>query len=323
MSRGARPRIVLVGAGRFGICHLRTLQRLQDEGRLELLRVITKRRASARRIAREYRVRTDIQLSPALLKEADGVVIATPSHTHVEIGTHCLAYTNVLVEKPMTLTVQEADKLLQIARRHKHILMVGHVFRFHPVVRRLKGLVRRYADSLCLIEGTFLNPGSPDVRAGALATFLHHFDILDFLLERAPSSVQATTSHLLRKDAALEDAAYVSLRFPPHICAWIEVGWIGVRKTRDVTLTFLHRSVHADLLTGEITIERPGYKLRTVQVDVGEPLRRELECFARILQGVRCAYPDGAVGRRITALCVAAQRSAGITARPSFKGARA
>ena len=305
-----RPRILLIGAGRFGCRHLETLQQMEDHGTLELLAVVTRTTASARRIRRRYHVSTVTMLTPALLKQADGVVVVTPAETHARLVRRCLRFAHVLVEKPMALRAREAERLVQIARRYRHRLMVGHVFRFHPVVRALRKIIQVHRRELYLIEAWFINPGPPDVGVGALAALLHPFDMLDDLMGKPPSGLASTTIHTLRHDSHLEDGASVWLRYPQGVTAWVEVGWMGWQKIRSLTLSFMRMRVTADLLTGSLQIERPGRRRQIRRLAVGQPLRTELEQFIRSLRRPHALDVDGAVGCRILRIVDAARRAA-------------
>ena len=305
-----RPRIVLIGAGRFGRRHLETLQELEACGTLELLAVMTRTVASARHIRQRYQVPTVTMLTAALLQRADGVIVATPAETHAHLVHRCLRFTHVLVEKPMALGVREAERLVQAARRYRHRLMVGHVFRFHPVVRVLRKMVQVHRRELLLIEARFITPGRPDTGVGALVALLHPFDMLDYLVGAVPSHVAAATIHQLRRDPHLEDAASVFLRYPRALSAWVEVGWVGWRKVRSLTLSFIRMRVTADLLTGNVQIERPGGERRIRRLAVGQPLRVELEQFIRSLRQPEALEVDGLVGCRILRIVDAARRAA-------------
>jgi len=249
-------------------------------------------------------------MTPAFLRAVDGVIVATPPASHAALAQRCLRQTNVLVEKPVACSVKEAQRLQRAARRYRRVLMVGHVFRFHPVVQRLKRLVRQHRQSLRLLEATFINPGPPDQGVGALRTFMHPFDIFDELLGVSPRSVWALASYRLRQDPSCEDAACAVLTYPHGLGGWVDVGWSGAGKRRTVTLSFLQMRVAADLLTGRICIERRRGLRRVLRVPPSQPLRQELECFVRAIRRVSSPYPDGRVGCRITAIVEGARQSA-------------
>ena len=81
------------------------------------------------------------------MQAVDGVDIVTPCGTHYELIKKCLEFTNVLVEKPIVTNPDLAFDLKQCAEKLGRILMVGHVYRFHPVVQELKKQISKIGKS--------------------------------------------------------------------------------------------------------------------------------------------------------------------------------
>ena len=84
------------------------------------------------------------KIEEALLKDYDGYTIATPAKTHFEIAKTIInAQKNVLIEKPMALSIEEAEQLVVLSEKNKINAMVGHVLLFHPAVKKIKELLKR------------------------------------------------------------------------------------------------------------------------------------------------------------------------------------
>ena len=121
-----RPKVLLIGAGRFGKNHLKVLRALESKGRIDLVGVITRSNQN--------------ELTEDLLKSVDAVSIITPIDTHYGLVKRCLKYCHVFVEKPLTRSYKESNALAVVAKENKKILTVGHIFRYHPVSKELKKL---------------------------------------------------------------------------------------------------------------------------------------------------------------------------------------
>ena len=125
-------RIAVIGAGHLGRIHARLLKQLPD---VQLVGVVDPLASARSSVAAEVDT-----LPLASLDEApspvDAVVIATPTRTHRDVALQCIAQGHhVLVEKPLALSVQEADEMLAAAKQANVVLQVGHVERFNPAIR--------------------------------------------------------------------------------------------------------------------------------------------------------------------------------------------
>src|SRR5579863_7072956 len=88
-------------------------------------------------------VRTVSSAEQLFKSEVDAVVIATPVHTHYQLAKQALLHgKHVLVEKPLTASVPEAEELVQLARQQRRVLMVGHTFEYSPAVNELRRLIQ-------------------------------------------------------------------------------------------------------------------------------------------------------------------------------------
>src|SRR5258707_547111 len=88
-------------------------------------------------------IRTTTQIDELLRSDVDGVVIATPVQTHYRLAKEALLHgKHVLVEKPLTANVEEAEELVALARELKLTLMVGHTFEYSPAVNELRKMVQ-------------------------------------------------------------------------------------------------------------------------------------------------------------------------------------
>jgi predicted dehydrogenase len=168
-----------------------------------------------------------------LSTKPDLVAIATPVSSHYELARRCLeAGSNVLVEKPLTATVEEGEKLLALAERTGRKVFVDHTFLFTGAVEEIKRQVDSgslgeilYVDSVRINLGLF----QPDVDViWDLAP--HDLSILQYLVGRLPETVSAMgTSH---NPSGTVDVAYLHLDYGGGITAHLHVSWLSPVKVR-------------------------------------------------------------------------------------------
>src|SRR5438105_4300360 len=88
-------------------------------------------------------VKTTTRAEDIFRSDVDGVVIATPVRTHYQLAKAALLHgKHVLVEKPLTANIAEAEELVALARSQRRVLMVGHTFEYSPAINELRKLVR-------------------------------------------------------------------------------------------------------------------------------------------------------------------------------------
>jgi len=165
--------------------------------------------------------------------QVDAVIISTPVSTHYDLAVKALrAGRHVLVEKPMTGTVEEAEKLLDEAARAKRVLMVDHTFIYTPAVIKIKELVADgslgnmlYYDSVRVNLGLFQH----DVNV-LWDLAVHDLSIMDFILGKQPTAISATgMAHL---EGQPEDVAYITCYLQNNLIAHFHVNWMAPVKVR-------------------------------------------------------------------------------------------
>lgn len=163
------------------------------------------------------------------------VAICTPVHTHFEIASQCIrAGKHVLIEKPMTASVQEAEELLELAEKHGVHIFVDHTFIFTGAVRKIKTLLAAgeigdlyYLDSVRVNLGLFQH----DVNViWDLAP--HDVSVLNHLIPSQPEGVITTGADHLGDGKA--DMAYITLFYPSNLIAHIHVNWLSPVKIRQM-----------------------------------------------------------------------------------------
>ena len=274
MLPNSLPRILLIGAGQFGKNHLRVLCDLEREGLCEIAGVVVRTKKSQKEIARKYRLPVFTHLPPELLHNVDGVDIVTPSPTHFSLVKRVLSQTNVLVEKPLALTSRETSTLDKLEKENKKAVMVGHIYRFHPLMGKLRTTLRSLGKPH-FIDGKFLNPKREKFDGDILLELLHPFDIVEALFGIVPrGGIQVRRKNRVS----------ASVFYPAGTKALFDIGFRGDAKVRTLNFHFQDRVVRCDFLRSS---KGP------------EPLKSELTTFINVLQKRCRSYPDISVAKRI------------------------
>ena len=214
-----------------------------------------------------------------LAGKADAAVVATPTHTHAEIGRQLMELgVDVLIEKPIARTVAEARMLVETAERTGRILQVGHLERFNPVVAALETVITKplFFEVHRLSE---FSPRSLDVDV-VLDLMIHDIDIVLTLTQQAPEEIRAAGIHILSEKV---DIANVRMQFPGGCVANLTASRVSTERVRKLRLFQPHEYISLDYTrqdAARFMVKPPlsiGYAPLPVTKD--EPLRLELESF--------------------------------------------
>lgn len=302
-----KPRIALVGIGRFGNNHFRVLKELEKEDLCEFYGVADINDKILANVRENYDIKTSTNYTDFLIDDVDAIDIVTPTGTHFNLCWECLRYAkHVFVEKPLTTDYRAAEKLVEIASKKKKTLMTGHIFRYNPAVWKIKKLIKKgKLGKIYYMLGHFHGLANPRSDVGALFNYAsHHIDIYDYLLEKMPVEVACHTGHFLgRKE--LEDVAVLLLRYPSNVLGIIEVSWLPPDKQRDLTVVGSNKSVTSNLLKQtlelhDVCIEKHKGGLKAVNqgaikidLEYREPLKLELLDFIKSIETGRKPLASG------------------------------
>ncbi len=170
-------------------------------------------------------------------REVDAVVIATPVFTHFELAKRVLlAGKHVLIEKPMTSSVKEADELISLAEQKGLTLMADHTFLYTGAVQKMKEIIESKAIGTPLyFDSSRINLGlfQPDINVlWDLAP--HDISILSYLITENPESINATgISHTRNK---IENIAYLTVNYNSSFIAHFTCSWSSPVKVRQTLI---------------------------------------------------------------------------------------
>ncbi len=279
-----RPCTAVIGVGSLGQHHVKVLKSLDNN---ELVGISDIDESRGRQIADKFGVKYYKDYRELLsLVDAVSIVVSTPAHYEVakfflENGVH------TLIEKPITTTVEEAKKLISIARKNNCLVQVGHIERFNPAVMKLKEVV----NNPMYIEIDRLGPFSKrSLEVGVVLDLMIH-DI-DIILSLVPNRILRMDAIGVPVFTPYEDIANVRLTFDNYSLADLSASRVtpdGQRKLRIyqpegyITLNYENQEIYAYQMIEEEE-SNSGEKKRelvfnTYQVLPGEPLRLELKHF--------------------------------------------
>ena len=229
-------KIGLIGFGYWGPNLVRNFSS-QKEGKVIVLAEARKERHD--QISKSY---PDILIctdSSDLINnvEVDAVVIATPVFSHFKLAKEALlAGKHVLLEKPMTSSVDESKELIDIAKSKNLVLMVDHTFLYTGAVQKMKELIeQKKLGKLQYFDSTRINLGlfQPDVNVlWDLAP--HDISILNYLVSNKPYSVNATgVSHT---NNGIENVAYMTVNYEDDFIAHFNCSWTSPVKVRSTLI---------------------------------------------------------------------------------------
>ncbi len=162
----------------------------------------------------------------------DGVVLATPTNSHFLLAQQAInAGKDVLVEKPMSTTSQEARKLVSLAQKTKRILMVDYVLLFSPAVLKIKELIDKgEIGEILYIDSTRTNLGLFQKDSNVIFDLAsHEFSIVQFILGTKPTKVSATGKSHINDQV---DVAYITAEYQKNIIAHVHISWLSPVKVR-------------------------------------------------------------------------------------------
>jgi predicted dehydrogenase len=263
----------------------------------------------------------------------EAVAIATPVSSHYPIALEALqAGKHVLVEKPLTTTSVQAQRLISEAAQRKLTLMVDHTFVYTSAVRKIREMVAQAAlGELYYYDSVRINLGLFQSDVNVLWDLAaHDLAIMDYVLPAQPLAVSATgTVHVPGKP---ENIAYLTVFFAGSLIAHIHVNWLAPVKIRRTLISgSLKMIVYDDLEPSEkLKVYDRGIDLAertdseqvrqllvsyrtgdmwSPQLDITEALRREIAHFADCIETGQTPLTDGMAGLRVVRILEAATRS--------------
>jgi len=256
-------------------------------------------------------------------EDIEAVVIATPAETHFSLAREALlAGKHVLVEKPIALTEEEGQELVELADENQLILMVGHILHYHPAVRKLKELIDTgELGKIQYLYSNRLNIGKIRAEENILWSFApHDISVILMLLGEMPETLYATGGSYLQQQ--IPDTTLTTLDFPGGVKAHIFVSWLHPFKEQKLVVVGGKKMAVFDDVSQEKLLLYP-HKIEwlhripvaakaeaePVQVVMEEPLKAECQHFLECVTKGMTPKTDGREGLRVLKVLQASQES--------------
>jgi predicted dehydrogenase len=328
---GATPRDVRVAVVGFGYWGPNLARNFYQLAGAQLAYAVDQDTTALKRAQQLYGCQTATQIDEVLADPTlDAVVIATPARTHYALARRSLgAGKHLLVEKPLTMDVGEAEELVAVANAAGLTLMVGHVFEYNPAVAYIK----RAIDSgelgdLYYLYSRRVNLGRVQSDVNALWSIApHDISIALHLLGQMPEAVRCQGASCL--NGVVEDVVFLTMFFPNNVLCHVHASWLDPSKTREMTVVGSQKMIVYDDVSaegkvriydkgafrkGDVTYGDFQYKLHSGDIliprlDMREPLQAECAHFVDCVRSGKRPLTDGENGVRVLKVLAAGEQS--------------
>jgi predicted dehydrogenase len=294
-------RAAVIGVGYLGRFHA---QKYQNHPAVDLVAVVDTDLVRAQEVASEVKAQalTDYH---DLLAEVDLVSIAVPTQYHFNVAQDCLlAGCHILLEKPITNTVEEADRLIKIAAEQNRVFQVGHLERFNPAVMALKGVLKnpQFIESHRLAG---FKPRGTDVNV-VLDLMIHDIDILLSMVRHPLKMINSVGVPVLSEEV---DIANARLQFANGCVANVTASRVSLETMRKVRIFQQDAYISIDYQKRKIAIFRkksgagmipglPNVSREERTFEQGDALKDEIDSFIAAVQNGTPPVVSGEDGKR-------------------------
>jgi predicted dehydrogenase len=270
----------------------------------------------------------------------DAVSIATPPSTHFELAKAALmAGKHVLVEKPLTTTFEDAEKLVELAERQGLVLMVGHTYEYNAAVEFLRDMVvSGELGDIYTVDSARLNLGLFQRDCDVVWDLApHDLSMINYVLGAQPVTVSARGAAHINPERI--EVAHLELEYPGNVLAHVHVSWLDPSKVRRLTVVGSRRMVIFDDMSDSdrIRVYDKGVSLPTdgqdpryapvhyrygdvhvPYIQMKEPLAAECKHYVDSIVNGTTPRSSGAVGARVVRMLESASRSMANNGQPEM-----
>lgn len=225
-------KICVIGGGRWGENHIRTLHEMGNLGA-----VVDMNAPRLAELKEKYGMETYTDLDAAIAHGYDGFVVSTSAETHYEIGKKLLGLgLSTLIEKPMTMRIEESKELVDIAERTGANFMVAHILLFHPAINKIKELIDAGAiGDLFYMYSTRIKFGVVRCEENVFESFApHDLATLNYFAGSQADHMTLHCGYFLQNDVC--DYVLSYLEYPHNVKAHIQVSWLHPFKEQRVVV---------------------------------------------------------------------------------------
>jgi predicted dehydrogenase len=289
-----KVRVGVIGTGRLGTFHSKVYSRLKKH--VKFVGVCDCNLARALEVGKKYHTASYSDYEE-LFGKVDAVSIAVPTSLHYNIAKEFLNHNiHVLIEKPITKTLSEADELIEIAKERNLIIQVGHIERFNSAVMAIEPYLKKPKFIECQRLGPFYK--RVDDVGVVLDLMIHDIDIVLGLMKQDVTHIEAVG---LSTISDYEDVANVRLTFENGTIADITASRVTKDVVRKMRIFQEDSYVSLDYVTQEAAVfKKTGDKIikDKIKVRKKEPLKKELKSFIECVRTGKKPIVSGVEGRR-------------------------
>jgi UDP-N-acetylglucosamine 3-dehydrogenase len=273
-------KVGVIGIGSMGINHARVYSQLKD---VDLVGIADIDKEKVEEAAKQYGAKAFNNYKDLLDQELDGVSIVVPTTLHKEVALEAIERgINILVEKPIADSVENAEIMIKAAREKGVKLMVGHIERFNPAIIALKNEINKERfGKIVSISSTRVGPFEQRIRDVGIILDLgvHDIDIMSYLYSENVREVFATAGSVVHQ---FEDYASILLKFQNGNAGVIKTNWLTPHKMRSLSVTGTKGIAYVDNIKSSLEVYNGAPKV-DIDVEKIEPLRNELQHFVDCL----------------------------------------
>jgi len=300
-------RAAVIGVGYLGRFHAQKYALLAD---CSLVGVVDSQAEAASRVAAEVQAPAFADFRQ-LLGKVDAVSIVTPTPTHYDIACAFLETgAHVLVEKPITETTEQAERLIGVARQYGRVLQVGHLERFNPTILAAEPLLTRPRFIECHRLAPFKERGT-DVNV-VLDLMIHDIDLVQMIVGSPVASLEAIGTPVFSSEI---DIANARLRFDNGCVANVTASRVSLKTERKLRVFLDDAYLSIDLQQKILTVIRKRVppasegqlpvNIEEQSFDQGDALLAEIQSFLAVIRGERRVLVGGEDGLRALRTAIA------------------
>ena len=292
-------RLAVIGAGKLGKRHAEVYSKMAG---IELVGVCDIHEDRARESAHHCHTKAFTN-HQELLRQVDAASIVVPSHKHFSISRDfLLGGADLLIEKPITTTLEEADELLELAKKHAAIIQVGHIERFNSAIRTIKGVIKNPRFIECHRLGPY-DPRVADVGV-TLDLMIHDIDIVLDLVKSPVKHIDAVGACIVSKT---EDIANARVRFENRSVCNLTASRVTPDVQRRIRIFQDNAYISLDYVTQEAQIytkENSHIHHKKIDITKTDSLKEELSDFIDCVRHKKRPLVSGIEGREALAVAL-------------------
>ena len=291
--------VAVIGTGHLGSKHAKTYAAIRD---VHLVGICDTNEEGGRRVAKKYHTSYYSDYHD-LFDKVQAVSIAVPTFLHYKIAKEFLKNgIHVLIEKPITKTLEEADKLLEIAKKKNLIIQVGHIERFNSAVRAIEPYIRKPRFIECHRLGQFVERAA-DIGV-VLDLMIHDIDIILGLIKSHVEKIEAVGVKIVSEH---EDTANVRITFVNKTVCDLTASRVTKKSTRTIKISQEDSYIYLDYLTqSAILYRKKGHRIKKKKIRIRkeESLKKELESFVHCVLNNKKPIVSGEEAREALSVAI-------------------